>query len=90
MHVASGSVNFCRTITDVEDWAMCSWQKTTFVSAGRVKHLNPTDQLVLTWWVVTGIIHFIVEGSHRFSCYDKQKFRINLCLPVTLVLTCRH
>ena len=30
---------------------------------GWAKHLDRWDRSVLTWWVVTGVIHFLVEGT---------------------------
>lgn len=33
------------------------------MAAGRSKHLYWTDRLVLTWWLITGVVHFLVEGK---------------------------
>jgi len=34
----------------------------SLLSASRVKHLSNTDRVVLTWWMITGVIHLVVEG----------------------------
>ena len=36
------------------------------IFAGRVKHFSIGERLTLTWLVMTGIIHMVVEGKMSF------------------------
>ena len=42
--------------------------------AGRVSHFGIGDRLTLTWLVITGIIHMLVEGEvhHLLACQGKH------------------